>query len=77
MANYASANMVHEQLLAQFDAHQTDLGEISEIMQDQRLDRKSALEKLAGFEFQAEYLSDQLNGIKTQLTKMATPPISS
>jgi len=73
----ASASILHEQLLAQFDAHQTDLDAISVMMKDQRLDRKAALKKMATFEFKAEVLSDQLNTIKMQLAKMATPPRSS
>ena len=73
----AAANMVHEQLMAQFDAHQSDLGAISDLMRDQRLDRKSTLEELDKFEFQAQHLSEQLNKIKMQLTEMAKPPISS
>ena len=66
----AAANMVHEQLMAQFDAHQSDLGTIADIMRDRRLDRKSTLEELDRFEFQARYLSEQLNNIKTRLTNM-------
>ena len=68
----AAANMVHEQLMAQFNAHQSDLSAISDMMRDQRLDRKSTLEELGKFEFQARHLSEQLNTIKTQLTNMAT-----
>jgi hypothetical protein len=42
-------------------------------MKDQRLDRKDTLAEMAKFEFQAEHLSDQLNAIKKQLTKMSNP----